>query len=48
MIMERAKAVKMIMKIQETGLVKAIATYNYLSCYEEIEVTGQMIRNYFN
>ena len=48
MIMKVYAAIVHIMKIQETGLVKAIATYNYLSCYEEIEVTGQMIRNYFN
>lgn len=46
--MERAKAVKMIMKIQEAGLIKAIDTYNYLSCYNEIKVTAEMIREYFN
>ncbi len=45
--MERTKAVKMIMQIQESGLVKAIDTYNYLSCYGEIKVSTEMIRDYF-
>ena len=45
--MTRTEAVKMIMaKIEYIGLPKAIEIYNYLGCYGEIEVTGEIIARY--
>ena len=48
--MNRTQAVKMIYnRIKEVGkgLPDAIETYKYLSCYGQIEVTREMIKQYF-
>lgn len=46
--MTRTEAVKMILTNNEyLGLPRAIELYNYLGCYGEIEVTAEMICEYF-
>lgn len=47
--MSKTEAVKKILKsIEFGGLPRAIEIYNYIGCFGELEVTAQMIDEYFN